>query len=460
MHDIAVTDVGRAVARSALLPRSAAYFFSYFQENLDELVHLLELLQLNGLNVLERRLAVDRLDEDLSYILFHLCYCSPEFGNFDTEARRYLPYPIGDRRDSERAERLQDYLVEKPWDRNMLAANAADISTDWILGRPLGELEDQFANLRGGMIRDMLRTASSHLSGLADILWAACSGRQGMEEKGGVTGLRACRRREVLRLVRRIYQYALQATSGLPEDILWMAGVADADGHMLILRALAMRLRERDVRRVEDLLDRGRTNVLLDAFGGSQSGRNQLERVRQAATRARLERTETCRERMGKRLPGCMELIDTFFESYGKEFEDCLANCFECLDFTIVDRDGEKNRPRFPDFVVQVDGDVTIVFECKSSPAGKDIDLGAASEVGAKAVPHGLAGHHLVTVCQKYVGTDVARQIETMANLSVINAEDLGLAMAYLKSEAVGMERFVSWLTTPGQPCAEEIFQR
>ena len=63
----------------------------------------------------------------------------------------------------------------------------------------------------------------------------------------------------------------------------------------------------------------------------------------------------------------------------------------------------------------------------------------------------------MITVCQKYVGTDVPRQIEAEANFSVINAEDIALAMAFLKAKRITSNRFVGWLTTPGQPRAEEL---
>ena len=460
MHRLSVTSLGRAVAKSALLPRSAAFFLAYFRRNLHSLLQLLDREDFQTLGEVERRGAIERLDGDLSYILFHLCYSSPEFGDEATEARRFLPYPVGDRRDSARAERLQEYLVVNPWDRNMLAANAADLSTDWILGAPLAELEGRFARLRGGMIREMLRTAAGHLSSVADILAAGKrSGNARQEDRGTWPG--KSERRQLLRLVRRIYQYASQAVVGLPEDILWMASVVDADGQNLIGRSLAMELRCRDVRRVEDLLDRGRTNVLMDVVGRDSECRIRMERLRQGANRSRIERTSWCRERILRRLPNCERLVSGYFDSFESEFEDRLEECFRCLELTILSRDSEKKRrPRFPDFVVQMDEDTAIVFECKSSPVGKDIDLSRASEVGGKAVVHGLSGYHLVTVCQKYVSSDVARQIETGANISVINAEDLGLGMAYLKSEAVDRERFVVWLTTPGQPRVDELFQR
>ena len=460
MHRLSVTSLGRAVAKSALLPRSAAFFLAYFRRNLHSLLRLLDREDFQALDEVERREAFERLDEDLSYVLFHLCYSSPEFGDDSSGARRFLPYPVGDRRESERAERLQEYLVVNPWDRNMLAANAADISTDWILGTPLGELEGRFFRLRGGMVRDMLRTAASHLGGVADILGAGKGGGNA-SEKGAASWPGRSERRQLLRLVRRIYQYASQAVVGLPEDVLWMASVVDADGQNLIGRSLAMELRRRDIRRVEDLLDKGRTNVLMDVVGRDSQGRIHMGRLREAAERSRIERTSWCRERILKRLRNCERLVYGYFDSFGSEFEARLEKCFGCLGLTILSRDDGKNRkPRFPDFVVQMDDDTTVVIECKSSPVGKDIDLGGATEVGGKAALHGLSSNHLVTVCQRYVSSDVARQIESDANISVINAEDFGLGMAYLKSETVDRGRFIDWLTTPGQPRVEEMFQR
>ena len=458
MSDLAVTNVGRAVARSAVMPRTAAYFLAYFRANLDTLAKLLEATPPATASEAEDLSALERSNTDLGFILFHLCYCSPEFGDNETEARRFLPYPLGDRLESARANRLQNYLTVRPWDGNTLAVNAADISADWISGVPLADLEDRFDSLRGGMIRDMLRTAASHLAGLADILTAALSPAAGTSEAPGVAWISGKQRRVVLRLIRRIRQCALQSLAGIPDDILWMADVTAADGQSLIHRSLAMELRRRDMRRLEDLLDRGRTNLFLQALGNNQRGQRLMGPIRQAAGRARLERTSMHRARILKRMPDCEELVTAYFEASGKAFEDVLDDCFRCLNVRVIERDdGSRKKSHFPDFVIELERDIVIIIECKSSQNGEDIKLKAATDVGGKAALHGLTKHHLVTICQKYVSTDVPRLIEVKTNLSVINAEDMALAMAYLKSNAIGPERFVTWLTTPGQPRVEEL---
>ena len=132
MPDLTVTNVGLAVARSALMPCTAAYFLSYFQANVNTLAELLEAAPPTTVRETEDLSLLERSNTDLSCLLFHLCYCSPEFGDNEIKARRYLPYPLGDRRESDRITRLQNYLTVRPWDRNVPAANAADISADWI----------------------------------------------------------------------------------------------------------------------------------------------------------------------------------------------------------------------------------------------------------------------------------------------------------------------------------------
>ena len=238
-----------------------------------------------------------------------------------------------------------------------------------------------------------------------------------------------------------------------------MVDVVDSNRQTLIRRGLAMEFWRREMRRLDDLLDYGRTNEFLQALGGGQDARLQMDRIRQASSRARTERTDGQLERILKLLPECGDMVVGYFESYEKDFEDYLERCFRCLEIQIVGRDNNKQRrSRFPDFVIQMGSETTIVIECKSSPTGKDIALGDATDVGSKATLHALNENHLITVCQQYVGTDVPRQIEAKANFSVVNAEDIALAMAFLKVNKISSERFVNWLTTPGQPRAEELF--
>jgi hypothetical protein len=237
-----------------------------------------------------------------------------------------------------------------------------------------------------------------------------------------------------------------------------MMEVVTTDGQPLIARSLAMQLRQAGLRTLESLLDQGRTNTLLEILGHKEIGRQRIARIRQAANQARLERTESHKDRIVARLPDCSALIAAYFSASGTTFEDRLNDCFFCLELNVLRRD-DGAVPRFPDFVVEIDTGTTIVIECKSNLNGKGVNLGDATDVGSKATAHGLDACHKVTVCQPYVSSDVPRLIESASNLSVVNSEDMAAAMAYLKAGTISKERFVTWLLAPGQPRGEELFQ-
>ena len=329
-----------------------------------------------------------------------------------------------------------------------------------MLGAPLAELEQRFQGLRGGMIREMLRTTASHMSGVSDIL-AAAAGISGQAMKrGALAWIDADARKTVRQVVRRLRLYALQSIVGVPDDILWMLDVTSADAQPLLRRSLALSLRQVGVSTIEALLDRGRTDDLIAGLKKSNTSPEIIPRLRQAVQRVRLERTGAHKGRILKRLGDCAGLVDGFFADRDTAFEDRLHACFDCLKIAVKARDDEpRKRPRFPDFVIELSDDTDVVVECKSS-TGADINLTQATDVGGKAAAHGLNDKHMITVCQQYVGSDVPRLIESAKNLSVVNAEDLAVALAYLKTGTITKERFTTWLTTPGQPQIEELFRR
>ncbi len=455
MNHFRVTEAGKAVAHAAFAPASAAFFLNYFSRYWESLAAL---VSPHPLGDDAARNAFDQSSDDLAFIIFHLCYCSPEFSA--DPPRRFLPYPLGDQRQSDRGRRLSRLLAYQPWDANMLAVNGADISVDWRAGVTLRELENRFNALRGGMIRDMHNAAASLLSGMADLLTSALLEARKPEPIAAAAWIKGPAQPTLLRLVRRIRQYALQAIVGLPDEMIWTAQVTSPDGQTLIKRPAAMFLLREGITTLEDLLDQGRTDRLLAAFGGGGPGRGLVDRVRTAAQRVRSERTAAHRTRLKRRLPDCAVAVDGFFDSREKAFEDALGDCLQCVGIEILDRDqGDGRRPRYPDFLLKLDETTRVVLECKSSPVGRDIDIGVATDVGGKALVHGLNDNHQVTLCQQYVRTDVPRLIEAARNLSVINAEDMASALGYLKSGSISKARFIAWITTPGQPRVEELFR-
>ena len=248
---------------------------------------------------------------------------------------------------------------------------------------------------------------------------------------------------------------------GVPEDVLWMRELRGQNGTKLMSRAVVMALRRHGLTTLEDILDGGRKDRFHQAMNMVNADKVQRDEIRTASGLLRSSRTETRRDRIRKQLPECDNFICSFFDGREIEFEEYLNDCLECVGIRVVARDNNDGPSRFPDFVLEIEGSEgldTVVLECKSKNASGEVNLGEATDVGGKALVHGLNRSPMVTVCQPYVSTDVPRNLKTSNDLSVVNAEDLAYALAALKLNNITAQRFKSWLTTPGQPTIDELF--
>ena len=169
MRKIFVTELGRTIAHSGLLPSTAHYFFDYFRTHIGALGELLPAPVFDEEGCPQGSVGdADHLD--LAFILAHLCFTSPEFGGGNVPARRRLPYQLDGWRENARAERLDFLLAVRRGDFDAPAVNAAGLTLDWISGVPIIDLEQQFDGLRAGVLHEMYRTLVGYLRGMADIL--------------------------------------------------------------------------------------------------------------------------------------------------------------------------------------------------------------------------------------------------------------------------------------------------
>lgn len=464
MTDIKITDLGRVIAHSGLLPETAYFFIQFLINNRDNLIHLLpNTIPIEKWNEeLAEDIQIDQNENDLTFILSNLCFSSPEYEDTDTPHRRFIPYMLADqRRESERIIRLQEYLSVKPWDKNVGAINASEIAADFVIGAPLAELEDRFEGLSGGTIYNMLRDQAAHLSGLGDII-DVLTFPSAVQARGIARELAPDNniRRALRLLLRRIRQLTMQMILGVPEDVLWMRELLNETGRPILTRKAIIALRNRNILTLEDLLDNGKRDKFIEAMNSIDANNMERKEIRTAAESARTQRTIHKRDRLNKDLHNCHNLIGNYFDSIGNEFEDFLNDCFGCLGVNVIERDNDNRKDRFPDFVIEIIEGLPVIIECKSKENTNDVPLGTATEIGAKATAHGLNRNPMVTICQPYVCTDVPRKIKQAEDLSVVNAEDLAIAMAALKNEKISKERFHSWLTTPGQPLINDLFRQ
>ncbi len=461
MSRLKITDLGKCVAKSGLLPETASYFINYLQSNKEVLLSYLptSIPAEKWAENLERMPDEYATKMDLAFIISHLCFSSPEYEETQTPKQRFLPYMLSyNEHESDRVKRLEGILVIRPWDENISSVNAADIATDFAMGVPLSILENRYENLSGGMIHNMLRDHAAHLSGLADILDGLTPP---LKEKNrvalAISSPDEQQRRLLRRLSRLIRQFIRQVKSGVPEDVLWMRELKTNTGKPVLSRNAILNLKDQSITTLEDLLDEGKKDGFHQAMNAAKITNLERDRIVLAAHNLRSKKTQFAKERLVRQLGGCGNIIGVYFDSLKTEFEDAIEQCFECLGISVIERDG-NGKNRFPDFVIDLNAGVNVVLECKSKENGNAVTLREATDVGGKAVTHGLNRNHMVTVCQPYASTDVPRKIDTAGDLSVVNAKDFALAMGALKQERISMEQFYNWLTTPGQPRIEDLF--
>lgn len=453
---IVVTDLSRAIARSGLLPSTAQFFIAYLKAHTSELTKLLPRAGVSKDGV-PLELGKEFDPNDAAFVLIHLCFTSPEFGGGGISARRNIPFQLGDRRDSVRAPKVDAFLAVRPWDRDVLAVNATDLTIEWICGVSLIDLEARFGRLRSGVLRDMYRTLVGHLTGFADILVgmvvASDAGKLGSDYAW------VAKERGILfRVIRRARQIARSVVHGVPEEVLWLAELADANNRGLCRRPEVVAFYKRNLRALEEVVDPGRKTDLIDALKEARTNPERWKIIRAGAMQYRSERTERRKASQIRRLgKDCEKTVVDYYAKRGVPFETVLDSCIRALSIKILDRDDESKKGKsFPDFVIELDGK-KVVLECKSSDGAADISLGEASEVFKKAGIHNFNTEPLVTVCQPYAATDVPRKIEASDRLTVVNAEDLAEALVRLHSRKLDQGRFLNWLTTPGQARYEEL---
>lgn len=456
MSKIVINALGRAAARSGLLPASAHYFIEYLRSHASELNKLLPRATVSG-DGIPQELPKDIDLLDATFILTHLCFTSPEFSGSGVAARRRIPYQLGERLESPRAFKLDHLLAVRPWDRDVLAVNASDITISWISGTPLIDLEQRFEKLRAGVLRDMYRSLVGHLTGFTDIVDGMIVANDAGELPAEYTWV-AKERGLLFRIVRRSRQIARSIVRGVPEDLLWLADLADANNRPLCRRPETIAIHKRDLRSLEEVVDPGRKTELIEALKDAHSDPERWRVIRTGAIRYRAERTERRKASHARRLgKECEGIVTDFYAKRGVPFEEVLEHCIEVLKIKIIGRDDVSKKGKgFPDFVIELNGQ-KVVVECKSSEGAKDIPLGDVSDVFKKAGIHNFNTEPLVTVCQPYVATDVPRKIEASDRLTVVNAEDLAEALVRLHLNKLDYARFYNWITTPGQPRYEEL---
>ncbi len=437
---VRVTNAGRAVARSGLLPSTAHELLSYLSSKAAEL------------SALMISCANSELEDcdDFAFVLVHAAYSSTEYSRSQIR-RRFLPYQLLTAEMTGPQIRLRNLLFQP---HQSDAVNAAILARRWMAGVPMRQLESAL-DVRSGVLSAMFADAANILRGVADILYAATSPQSVNELPTGVPLSATPTLNTIIASIRRI---ASRLDAGLPDDVLWMRSLT-LEGVPVLTRNEIILLREAGMLSPTDLLDPGKYPKLLDAFGPrSNTSMASAQNVQQATRTWRLEERDRLIESQRKRLPAeCRDVLLRFYLTRESEFEGVLEEIFQCFGISIDARD-QPGTTSFPDFVVSPLGK-QLAIECKSKVVGEAVTFNDATDVIRKAGVNGYGAAFKVTVCQPYISPDVPRKLANCTDLCVVNADDIAEAFVQLKVGRITQQDFTDWISRPGQASREHLTQ-
>lgn len=431
---LSVTNGGRAVARSGLLPRSADELIGYISRNATQFAKLIKLCAE----------PTSQNCDDFAFVMIHAAYSCSEYAGRDLGAKRFLPYQVFKNQLDGPQIRVRQYMFAPIEDGPV---NAAVLATRWVGGANIRDIENIFG-IRSGALQTMFSEAANVLRGLSDILYSITSPQ---DSSLLPTSLNPESSKQITELIGGIRRLAMRLDVGLPDDVVWMTTLLH-DGAPLLNRPQIMNLRAADFLSPEHLLDTGRFPALMATFGRPSTQITTLAQSLQAAVRGwKLEERQRLMESQKKRLPAeCKDLILRFYRSREKEFEICIEEALNCLGITIDAKD-DGSLPAFPDFVTSALPSRRISIECKSKTSGSSVTFNDATEVLRKASVNGLDDSFKVTVCQPFISPEVPRNLARCSELCVVNAEDLAEGLVRLKTGMISLEAFSDWLQRPGQ---------
>lgn len=446
MSDPHITEVGRQVALSGMLPKTAYYLLSYLSEKSHTLHESLS--PENGTG-----------DSGLfDYCLTSACLTSPEFS--DTERTRHIPYGFGDTVANNLADKYSADLAETLWQPYRPAANAATLISDWILGVSLDALEGQFQAVRAGAIQGLCREAAWVLSGLANILAAATRpGLSALEKPTCLRALDASETIELRSLVAPIRLLVWRLNVGLPTPALWLTDLRGESGERFLSRTEAIALHQVGLSSFEEIRrssNWGRLVEMLQATGAANA-HDRAKDLQQLANAWHEKIRQRARQQQIYRLDERdKEIVDELYDSREKKFEAALEAAFRRagLAFELFDT---GHKPGAFDYLLKIDGRPEVVIECKTKQGNALVDLNSARVVLGSSEQYGYGSNPCVTICHPGIDPNVSEHLQACTRLCVVETHDLAGGLVALIRKSISPESFFDWITQPGQARSETL---
>ncbi|MCG3673653.1 DEAD/DEAH box helicase [Aliarcobacter butzleri] len=438
------TPIGKAISFSSLLPETGVYLLNRLCIEYTDLLELLTSCDKNNVN-------------KAIFAFINMCFVSPEFPN-----TRFLPYQLD--REIIFDKTLYDGTVKEINDieNYKKPLNASYITLEWIEGKKLSSLENVSSDLRAGTIYEMFRNVTWILQGFSSIVFAACDIRTPKENLPNCINVLDKNIFNLQKTIRVIRQLSFRITEGLPEDVLWMRQLEKVNKNLKLSRDEIIAFKVKNFSTPEKLMlgtsaaDQVRFEVFNKAKPAAQVKSNLLRDT--CKEWKKLER-ENAKEKHKKRLKSnqnYVNLIEQYYDKKGNEFEDIFEKLLEVLEIKFKKLDNNSVTGA-PDYLLEFEDSLSIVFELKSKTGEKLVDYNGATEVLAASEIHGYKECFCVTLCHPGVDPSVPPVIVNCGRLSVIESHDLGEAFVRLIEERLTQEQLWHWITTPGQALASDL---
>ncbi|PWD67082.1 DEAD/DEAH box helicase [Pectobacterium parmentieri] len=450
--ELHATAFGKALSLSGFKPESGVNLLKFFAENSAWFSYAVTNIESNGFY------------KKIIFCIFYACLASPEFiGYQGKKATRFLPYMLKDNPLVNPME-LGIPLYEPAWQTCIPSLNAAKLSSLWIGGEQLRNLEKSFDSLTAGMLNDVFRNLAWVLKGISSIIMACSDIRISVDLRPDFLSDKIVSDLRVLpRLISRL---AFRVNTGLTDNALWLTALnkINPERGFKLNRTEMLIIAESDFCKPE-ILAQGEKGV--DAFrielfrNVKPSPHNKANWLRDAAKVWKINQRNISAERHIKKAKSLSleALFKRYYSSRGGEYESAFEELLNIAKVGFVKLDDGK-KSGAPDYLIKFINSPEIVVELKTKIGENLVDLNSATDVLRASEIYGYRGNFCVTLCHPGVDPSVLPVIESCGRLAVVEAHDLGEAFLRLLSGSLSQEQLWQWLNVPGLALTEDLPMR
>lgn len=445
---IHITEVGKQVAVSGLLPETAGALLTYVAEKGSQLAALVA-----GDHAQQ---ATDR--DTFDFCMLFACFASPEFSS--RSQTRFLHYGFETIVSNDRLAKCGALLSQSPWEPYRNSGNAADLLLDWIKGSTMRDLENRFRGLRAGRIQATAREASWCLAGFAEIL--AASTRPDIDPIERPLSLRDATSESLSQLrsiIPALRFLTWRLNTGFPAECLWMSELKDASGRALVTRLEAIALHQAGLHSYTDLRQRNNWNEVVDCLtqAGIREARASAKKIQEGAHEWHKIVRDKTQEKLIFQSPDSATDLRNFFSSRERAFERAFETLMRSagIRFTLFD-DGSKQGAF--DYLIHVDERPDFILECKTKQGDGLVDMNEARTVLGASSQFGYDKFFCVTLCNPGINPDVLAGFSEARRLAIVETHDMAVALTRVVVGKLSPQGFHDWLTQPGLSKAENIY--